>query len=192
MKTLYLLLILAVFAACAPAYLPPTVSMDRDLLTSRNWKVAVLDLNYEFEGSGAIGSMEYLGAGKDGGKVVAGILAANLAELPNITIVERGQIAKVLEEAALQQSGVADTGSVVRIGRLLGADAVITGDLTDYVLWEARGTSGTTISFSIRMIDTDSGRVLLNASITRPRPLVDTFANVQMTCKELVDDIRKR
>lgn len=192
MKTFSLLLILAVFAACAPANLPPTVSLDRTALSTRNWKVAVLDLNYEFEGAGAIGSMQYLGAGKDGGKVVAGILAANLAELPNIVIVERGQIARILAETALQQSGVADAGAVARIGKLLGADAVITGDLTDYVLWEARGTSGTTVSFSIRMVETDSGRVLMNASITRPRPLVDTFANVQMTCKELVDDIRKR
>lgn len=192
MKILSLLLSLAIFAACAPASPPPTVSLDRSVLSTRNWKVAVLDLNYEFEGTGSIGTMQYLSAGKDGGKVVAGILAANLAELPYFTIIERGQIAKVLEEAALQQSGLADAGSAARIGALLGADAVITGDLTDYVLWEARGTSGTTVSFSIRMIDTDSGRVLLNAAITRPRPLVDTFANMQMTCKELVDDIRKR
>ncbi len=192
MKTLALLLILALFTACAPRTPSPIASMDSRALAARHWRVAVLDLNYGYEAAGTFGSTTYVSAGKNGGKVVAGVLAADLAKLPNFTVIDRGEMAKVLAAASLPQSGVVDPASASRIGELLGADAVITGELTDYVVWNKMGNGGSTISFSIRMVDTNSGQVLLDASISRPRLKVDSYANVQMTCKELVDDIRNR
>jgi len=193
MKNLiYLLLALSGLGACAPVQVAPTIAMEKSALSAQHWNVAVLDLNYEFEEPGTIGVTKYKSAGKDGGRVVAGILAANLAELPNFTIVDRENTDQVLAELALRQTGVVDAKSAMEVGKLTGADAVITGDLTDYVIWDALGKTGSTVSFTIRMIDAKSGRVLLNASISRARSLVDSFANVQLTCKELVDGIKNR
>ncbi len=108
-KIIYLLVVLVVLAGlggCASMQVPPTLTMDKATLEARRWNIAVLDLNYEFEEPGVIGATKYQSAGKDGGKVVAGVLAANLAKLPKVTVVDRENLNQVLAEAVLQQTGV--------------------------------------------------------------------------------------
>jgi len=188
-KIIYLLVVLGCLAGCASMQPPPTLTMEKTTLEARRWNVAVLDLNYEFEEPHVIGDTRYQSAGKDGGKVVAGGLAANLAKLPKVTVIDRENLDKVLAGAALPQTGAIDAASALEIGKLAGADAVVFGDLTDYVIWDAPGGSGSTVSFNVRMIDTGNGKVLVNASISRPRPQVDAFANVQLTCKDLYNAI---
>jgi|GEM_PF-5779621 len=39
------------------------------------------------------------------------------------------------------------------------------------------------------MTDTGNGKVPVNGSISRARPQVDAFTNVQLTCKKLSDAI---
>ncbi len=191
-KYLTAVLIPVLFVSCTPVQVAPTVSVEKDIFFARQWNVAVLDLNYEFEEEGAVSLSKYKSAGKNGGRVVAGLLAGALAEMSNLTIIERTQITRLLDEQALQQSGVIDTETAKKVGRLTGADAVVVGDLTDYLIWEAIGSYGSTISFSIRIIDVQSGRILANAAISRVRTLVDSFANVQLTAAELVKSIKQQ
>jgi len=74
---------------------------------------------------------------------------------------------------------------------MTGADAVIIGELTDYIIWDNVSGYGSTISFSIRMIELQSSRVILSAAISRARSFVDSFANTQLTSKELIESIQK-
>ena len=152
----------------------------------------MLDLNYEVEPDGSISITNYKSAGADCGRIEAGIIAADLADIPNLTIIERGKNSKVLTEQSIQQTGLISSETAKEVGKLVGADAIVIGDLTDYLIWDALGSFGSTISFSIGMIDVQSGKVLLNASISRVRSLVDSFANVQLISKELVDGFRNR
>jgi len=119
---LLLLLIFGVFISCAPLQVAPTISIEKNLFQSKTWNVAVLDLDYEFEEEGTISISKYKSAGKDGGRVVAGILAAELASLNNIKTIERQRVAKIIDEQALQQSGLVNSESAVEIGKLVGAD----------------------------------------------------------------------
>ena len=179
------------FLSCIPAQVAPTLSVEHDVLFSKNWRVAVLNLNYEYEGEGDLNGGHYVSAGKDGGDVIAGLLASNLANMDNITIIEREKIAGLLEEQSLQQSGLISAESAIKVGKMAGAQAVIVGTLTDYVYWQNTGVSGSTISFSMRMIDVETGKVIINGSISRARSFVDVFPNAQMTTKELIDTIQK-
>jgi len=187
---LLLLLIFGVFISCAPLQVAPTISIEKNLFQSKTWNVAVLDLDYEFEEEGTISISKYKSAGKDGGRVVAGILAAELASLNNIKTIERQRVAKIIDEQALQQSGLVNSESAVEIGKLVGADAVIIGELTDYVAWENIGAYGSTISFSMRMIETKSSNVILNTAISRVHTGVEPFSAVQLTTRELVKKIK--
>jgi curli biogenesis system outer membrane secretion channel CsgG len=189
---LFSVLTLLAIVSCVPVQVAPTVTMEKDLLFSRNWQVAVLDLNYEFEEDGTINMTNYKSAGKDGGRVVANLLASELSTLDNFKMIERSEIAKLLDEQALQQSGIIDPDEAKKIGKMAGADAIILGDLTDYIIWENISGGGSTISFSIRMIDLQSGQVIMNAAISRARPYVDSFANVQLTAKEIVEAIQDK
>lgn len=191
----FFILIVIVFLAatsCVPVQVAPSISMEKDILFSRNWNVAVLDLNYEFEEEGTLNMTHYLSAGKDGGRVVANLLTSELSNIDNFKLIERSEIAKLLDEQALQQSGVISPENAIEIGKMAGADAVILGDLTDYIIWDNISGGGSTISFSIRMIDLQSSRVIMNAAISRARPYVDSFANAQLTTKEIVDEIQKK
>lgn len=188
-KYLFITMIVLYVYSCTPLQVAPTVTVEKGLLNSKNWNVAVLDLNYEYEDEGNVGITHYSSAGKDGGRLVAGILAAELAKLKTLNIIERSQITKLIDEQALQQSGMIDNTAAAEIGKIAGADAIIIGDLTDYIIWDNVSGSGSTISFSLRMIEVQSGKVIFNAAISRARAFVDTFANTQLTSKELIESI---
>jgi len=191
---LYLLLTLIVgfVIACAPVQVAPTISIEKKLFQSKTWNIAVLDLEYVFEEEGTITISKYKSAGRDGGRVVAGILAAELANLDNINIIERQRVTKIMDEQSLQQSGMVNSESAIEIGELVGADAVIIGELTDYVAWENIGAYGSTISFSMRMIETKSSNVILNTAISRVHTGAEPFSAVQLTTRELVNNIKSQ
>ena len=75
---------------------------------------------------------------------------------------------------------------------MVGADAVVIGELTDYVYWENVAGYGSTVSFSIRMVDVQTNKVILNSSISRVRHNTEPFANVQLTTEELVNTIKNK
>lgn len=188
-RVIFIILAVIGLQSCATMYVPPGVSVDRDEFSLTDWTVAVLDLDYEYEEQGSIGATDYISAGENGGNVIADILATELPNLGNIRIIERENLADIIDEQALQLSGMVDAESAVEIGRLSGADAVIIGELTDYVYWENTGVTGTTISFSMKMISVESGNVVLSGSISRVRSLTDIFPNAQLTTRELVEAI---
>ena len=191
-KVILMLLPVFLMGSCASLYVPPGVSVDRDEFSSRSWTVAVLDLEYEFEDEGRIGGTDYLSAGENGGNVIAGVLATELPDLGNVRIIDRDNINRIIGEQSLQMSGMVDADSAVEIGRLTGADAVVVGELTDYVYWENKGVTGTTISFPMKMISVESGQVLISGSISRVRSLTDIFPNAQLTARELVSALKDR
>lgn len=189
-RVIYIAVSLILLQSCASYYVSPGVSADNDIFFSRSWRVAVLDLNYEFEDEGRIGGTNYISAGENGGSVVSGLLSLELSNIENIEIIEREDISAVLEEQSLQLSGITDPNSAVDVGRLTGADAVVVGDLTDYVYWDNTGVTGTTVSLSMRMIDVETGKVFLSGSISRVRSFMDIFPNAQLTINELVNEMK--
>jgi len=189
-RSRYVLVLLLMLASCVPVQIAPAITMEKDLFRSKNWNVAVVDFDYEYEGEGDLNGTNYKSAGKDGGKLLADLFSGELSRLKNVSVLERSKITDVLKEQALQQTGVTDPGSAAELGRMVGADAVVTGVVTDYVYWSNPAGSGSTVSFSIRMVDVRTGKVMLNGSISRARNLTDAFPNAQLTTKELVDAIQ--
>lgn len=71
------------------------------------------------------------GSAEAAGKVM-GPFTARLMETRRFELVERAQIDKVLQELKLGLSGIVDEKTAKEAGRLLGADAVITGEITAF------------------------------------------------------------
>ena len=61
------------------------------------------------------------------GKGIADLLINDMASNPSMRIVERDRIQSILQEQALVQSKTIDAQTAVRIGKLLGAQYMITG-----------------------------------------------------------------
>src|SRR5207237_10484029 len=61
------------------------------------------------------------------GKGIADLLINDMASSASMRVVERDRIQSILQEQALVQSKTIDARTAVRIGKLLGAQSIITG-----------------------------------------------------------------
>lgn len=71
-------------------------------------------------------------------------------------VIERQQLEKVLAEQKLQMSGVIDNNSAVEIGKMLGADGIMVGSVTEYgrtIYPKAR------LTVNVRVIEVKTGLI---------------------------------
>jgi curli biogenesis system outer membrane secretion channel CsgG len=191
MRFLILLLLIPALQGCLPPPPPPhSVNVDKQIFQSRHWNLAVLDLEYKpIEGTQQAGVVSSVSASSDAGQVVASLLANEFGKLGNISIVERGQMNELLGEQKLQMSGVIDSRTAKEIGKILGADAVVIGSVSDYVSWTALLLPGSTVSFSMRMIDVQTGKVIISGSITKSDDFSIAFQNAQNLAQQLITEV---
>ena len=90
------------------------------------------------------------------GAKVTGIVTNLLLDL-DMTVVERTRLEQVFREQVVQlQHG--DDGDALRVGKLVGAKAIVIGEVQE---WETREPDNSThVSLSLRMIDVESGLLL--------------------------------
>jgi len=107
------------------------------------------------------------------GQVVAGCLAAALRQHTPWRIVERQHIADIKAELAFQQSAFADPNEAVRIGKLLGVQAVIVGNVSQYeigsipfLFFLVFDKNIYRVGFGFRMIRVETGEVCWTENAT--------------------------
>ena len=84
-------------------------------------------------------------------KGIADLLIVDMAQNPAIRVVERENIARLLEEQNLARDGRVDDATAARIGKLLGARHMVTGSfITD--------RSGVMV-LTLKSIDTETSRI---------------------------------
>jgi len=85
------------------------------------------------------------------GKVFSEVLTTAFVNSEAFKIIEREQIEKVVKELQLTQSGIIDTSSAKQIGKMVGADAILTGSVIKI---------GDDLRVDARIIDVESGIIL--------------------------------
>jgi hypothetical protein len=92
------------------------------------------------------------------GSRVAGIVTTLLLDL-DINMVERAKLDEVLKEQVIQLTH-ADDANVLKVGKLVGAQAIIVGGVQQ---WERQEQGrNNKVSLSLRMIDVETGQLLFN------------------------------
>ena len=92
------------------------------------------------------------------GARVAGIVTTLLLDL-DMNMVERAKLDEVLKEQVIQLTH-ADDANVLKVGKLVGAHAIIVGGVQQ---WEQQVEARTNrVSLSLRMIDVETGQLLFN------------------------------
>ena len=89
-------------------------------------------------------------------KGLAGMLISDLSNVQMIDIVERDRIEEILKEQNLQKSQKVDQTSIVNIGKLLGAEIILTG-----AYFEMFGS----FRIDARFIDVESGEILKSEGV---------------------------
>ncbi|HAQ61017.1 TPA: hypothetical protein DCR49_03320 [Candidatus Delongbacteria bacterium] len=90
------------------------------ILFSQSVDMAVLNFSVNSSSS----DMNFLSVG------ISDIIVSTLGEKPNIRLVEREKLNRVVEELSLSGSGLVSDKQQVKIGELTGAEFVITGSIT--------------------------------------------------------------
>ncbi len=92
------------------------------------------------------------------GSRVAGIVTTLLLDL-DVNVVERAELDEVFKEQVVQLQH-ADDADVLKVGKLVGAQAIVVGEVQQ---WErSEGDQVSRVSLAFRMIDVESGVVLFN------------------------------
>ncbi|NCA81350.1 MAG: hypothetical protein EOM72_01200 [Opitutae bacterium] len=100
------------------------------------------------------------------GSSVSDIFLTELLRAGRYTLVERGQIDRVLGETEIALSGLSESAAI-EAGKMLGADGVILGTVDEYATVAHRGRSYPVVGASIRLIDCDTGRVMWSVGHAR-------------------------
>jgi len=85
------------------------------------------------------------------GKIISEMLTTSFVNSESFKIIEREQLQKVVQEFQLSQSGIIDTSYAKQIGKIAGADAIVTGSVTKI---------GNDLRLDARIIDVESGIIL--------------------------------
>ncbi|PKM96702.1 MAG: hypothetical protein CVU79_12125 [Elusimicrobia bacterium HGW-Elusimicrobia-3] len=134
-------------------------SLAKGLKSRPGLKLAVLAFPYTSERA------------SDGPVIIQERLTTLLAQKKKIVLVERGLLRKVMEELKLQASGAMDEATVRKLGKQLGADAVVTGTLNDL--------SDAETEVNARVVESETGKILAAASLAVRRTWKDSGAVVK-------------
>jgi len=96
---------------------------------SQKKRVAVMDFDF---GTVQGGVSAIFGQNVDIGKGIADLLVDRLVRDGTYSVIERKAIQKILAEQNFSNSDRADSNSAVKIGKLLGVDAIIIGSITQF------------------------------------------------------------
>ena len=106
----------------------------------------------------AVMSFEDAPGAEGSGSRVAGVVTTLLLDL-DVNMVERTELDEVFKEQVVQLQH-ADDAEVLKVGKLVGAQAIVVGEVQQ---WERiEGEQINRVSLALRMIDVESGVVLFN------------------------------
>ena len=110
-------------------------------------------------GAGALGvslavtQVEPIGVGPEVARTVEELLQTEFAQIPVFQVVERGRLDAVLDEQALQLSGITDADTAARAGNVLNVQKVLFGSIS---LYESQYVK---YLLSLRLVDVETASV---------------------------------
>jgi curli biogenesis system outer membrane secretion channel CsgG len=129
---------------------------------------------------------------KDTGGMLSDTFTTELMRVPGFKVVERSQLKRILAEQDLSLTELLAKKSAQDIGHLLGVDAVVMGTVGDVFAGTTfmPGTGGCHFSYSVRMVDTQTGIVLISTTVSRQiGGDMDVTKQIFASVREVIDKI---
>lgn len=142
--------------------------------TARRHRIAVLS----FDNSAANGGPQ-AAPGADAGRIISGMLVERLVSDGTYQVIEPNQMQKILKEHDLSSGNPPDLETAAKIGHVLGVDAVVVGDVTQFGRDEQGGATAETpdkpggadaakavavVAITAEFVDTNTGQALASAN----------------------------
>jgi curli biogenesis system outer membrane secretion channel CsgG len=137
----------------------------KDFPPSQKIKVGVLTFI-----APAAGVSKYSPSGPEGtyttpantGVSVADAVSYQLMNVPNVILIERAQLEKILNEHKLSLPGVVNNPDYLLLGQILPVDALIFGSVTIFQLWNDMAGHGGIVEYSARLVNIHTTEVLFS------------------------------
>lgn len=94
------------------------------------------------------------------GRFLAEELSASLVMVGGVQVVDRNQLNKIFQEHSLSMLGISDPDAIKKVGKVAGADALITGSITEMA---------DSVRVTAKVMATDTARVIAAAKTTIPK-----------------------
>lgn len=162
---------------------PPKIVSLPDLSSARALGVSYL--------TGSVSSQADVDLVQEG----SGFLSDALFELcqrKGLAVVERTRFREVAEEIGLQSTGLLDEATVAKVGRLVGAQAIVMGDVlsvrrwTDHILTEWRARDGVREKWAWHWMEKAKGHaeVTLNLRLVDVETATQTWTTTLLTSRD--------
>jgi curli biogenesis system outer membrane secretion channel CsgG len=115
------------------------------------------------------------------GEAAADVFVTDLMETGKFSLIEREKIGAILAEQNLGASGRVTSQTAAKIGKLLGADLILTGSVSQFSVSSTGGgisrirvgvTTGK-VTLQARMVNTTTGEIIVAAEADNKKKLVD-------------------
>ncbi len=144
-------------------------------------RVAIMDFSY----ATVMNSVQAVfGTNQDVGRGISDLLVNQLVNDGTYRVIERQALDKILKEQNFSNSDRADTSTAAKIGKVLGVDTIITGDITQFGRddqnknigggggrWGGYGLGGVgmhkakaVVEVTARLVDVNTGEILASAT----------------------------
>lgn len=84
-----------------------------------------------------------------------------------VYVIPPGEVARGISRAGITEATVPSPEEIIKFGAIVKADAVITGSVREYGEVRSGTASANVVSVSMRMIETQTGKVMWSASSTK-------------------------
>jgi hypothetical protein len=136
---------------------------------SRSGMTVYHDPNFDFASVRIVAVLPFENLSKEplAASRVRDVLMNMLLSTGSVYVLPAGEVARGMARAGIEKESAPTTESVVKLGGIVKADAVITGVVREYGEIRSGSTSSNVVSLSVQMIETQTGRVVWTASSTR-------------------------
>ena len=94
-----------------------------------------------------------------------------MIDIPNIVLIERSQLEKILSEHKLSITGVINNPDFTLLGKILPVDALVFGNITTFSRFVTRVHWGGYVAYTARMVNIRTGEVLFTINCIDRRNL---------------------
>lgn len=126
------------------------------------------------------------------GTSVSDLLTTELMKAGRYELIERGQLSGVLGETEVALSGLT-AGQAAQLGKLVGANGVIVGTVSEYETSALSGSTYPVVGISARLIDSTTGKIIWSVNHSgRGAAGVTTAQYARTVAQEMVNALNQQ
>ncbi len=156
-----------------------------------------VDQGMDFGAVRTVAVMPFLNLSRDNlaGERVRDVFSSMLLATSSVYVVPLGEVQRAIAQAAIQTPATPGADDVLKLGKTLKADAIVTGVVKEYGEVRSGTTSANIVSMSLQMLETATGKVVWSASTTKggvtmgDRLLGSSGAPMNQVTEAAVDDL---